>query len=187
MKKIISLFQRNYDGDRKVRDEIVPGAEWVSAGEGVATRKYDGTCCLIRDVKLFKRYEVKSGNTPPPNFEPAGDVDSETGKQQGWVPVGDGPEDRWHREAFADGTKILARADGTYELLGPKIQGNPEHLEMHTLLRHEYAEQLLDAPRTFDAIREYLGTKDIEGIVWHHPDGRMVKIKGKDFGLKRKY
>jgi hypothetical protein len=40
MKKIISLFQRNYDGDRLVRNEVVPGAEWVVAGEGVATRKY---------------------------------------------------------------------------------------------------------------------------------------------------
>lgn len=36
MKKTIGLFQRNYDGDRLVRDEIVPGAEWVAAGEGVA-------------------------------------------------------------------------------------------------------------------------------------------------------
>ena len=24
---------------------------------------------------------------------------------------------------------------------------------------------------------------DIEGIVWHHPDGRMAKIKRRDFGL----
>ena len=61
MKKIISLFQRNYDGDLLVRDEVVPGAEWVIAGEGVATRKFDGTCCLVRDGKLFKRYEVKAG------------------------------------------------------------------------------------------------------------------------------
>ena len=38
MEKIISLFARNYDGDRLVRDEIVPGAEWVVAGEGRATR-----------------------------------------------------------------------------------------------------------------------------------------------------
>lgn len=35
-------------------------------------------------------------------------------------------------------------------------------------------------------LRSYLANKDIEGIVWHHPDGRMVKIKGKDFGLKRR-
>ncbi|MCV7174897.1 hypothetical protein [Mycolicibacterium sphagni] len=30
MKKIISLFERNYDTDRLVRDEITPGAEWVA-------------------------------------------------------------------------------------------------------------------------------------------------------------
>lgn len=40
MQKIISLFQRNYDGDHLVRDEVVPGAEWVLRGEGVATRKW---------------------------------------------------------------------------------------------------------------------------------------------------
>ena len=36
------------------------------------------------------------------------------------------------------------------------------------------------------ALREYLSEGAIEGVVWHHPDGRMVKIKGKDFGIKRK-
>ena len=42
MQKIISLFQRNYDGDRLVRNEVVPGAEWVIAGEGVASRASRG-------------------------------------------------------------------------------------------------------------------------------------------------
>ena len=55
MKKIISLFQRNYDGDRLVRDEVVPGAEWVIAGEGVATEKYDGTSCMVRGGELLTR------------------------------------------------------------------------------------------------------------------------------------
>jgi hypothetical protein len=39
MQKIISLFQRNYDGDKLVRNEVTPGAEWVINGEGIATRK----------------------------------------------------------------------------------------------------------------------------------------------------
>ena len=181
MKKIISLFQRNYDGDRLVRNEVVPGAEWVLAGEGIATRKWDGTCCLIRDGKLYKRYEVKPGGKAPANFEPANEVDENTGKQQGWVPVGDGPEDRWHREAF-DGAHW---SDGTYELCGPKVQGNPDGLIGHLLIAH--GQHPIDGdPRDFDGIREYLAAHDIEGIVWHHPDGRMAKIKGKDFGIKRK-
>jgi hypothetical protein len=182
MKKIISLFQRNYDGDRLVRDEVVPGAEWVVAGEGVATRKFDGTCCMVRDGKLYKRYDAKQGKTPPPNFEPAQDYDEITGHMPGWIPVGDGPEDRWHREAMS-----LASApslDNTYELIGPKVQGNPERVEYHQLIRHG-CDALPDAPRTFGEIRDYLATRNIEGIVWHHPDGRMVKIKAKDFGLRR--
>lgn len=176
MRKIISLFQRNYDGDRKVRDEVVPGAEWVIQGEVVATRKYDGTCCMVRDGKLYKRYDAKKGKTPPPNFERAQDYDEVTGHMPGWVPVGEGPEDRWHREAIALGT----HPDGTYELIGPKIQGNPEGAETHHLIRHG-ARILADAPRTYNALREYLASNTIEGIVWHHPDGRMVKIKRKDF------
>lgn len=181
MKKIISLFQRNYDGDRLVRDEIVPGAEWVAAGEGVATRKYDGTCCLIRGGKLYKRYEVKPGGKPPANFEPANEVDENTGKIQGWVPVGGGPEDRWHREAFATSASWV---DDTYELVGPKIQGNPEKYEHHDLVPHGVF-HLLDCPRDFAGLKSYLAEHDIEGIVWHHPDGRMVKIKARDFGLRR--
>lgn len=183
MKKIISLFQRNYDGDRQVRDEITPGAEWVIAGEGVATRKLDGTCCMVRDGKLYKRHEVRQGKTPPPGFMPANEPDENTGKQQGWLPVGDGPEDQYHRIAF-DGRGL---DDGTYELVGPKVQGNPEKCVMHWLIPHggEGTRLLQQPPRTFDALREYLATHDIEGIVWHHPDGRMCKIKGRDFGIKR--
>lgn len=182
MKKTLSLFQRNYDGDRLVRDELVSGTEWVAAGEGVATRKLDGTCCMWRDGKLWKRHEVKSGKHAPAGFEPAQEPDSGTGDVPGWVPVGDGAEDAWHREALASAGGTLP--DGTYELCGPKVQKNPESYASHVLVRHG-VEVLADCPRTFDALREYLSVRDIEGVVWHHPDGRMVKIKGKDFGFRR--
>jgi hypothetical protein len=181
VKKIISLFQRNYETDRRVRDEVVPGAEWVLAGEGVATRKYDGTSCLIEAGRLYRRREVRRGETPPPEFVPASEVDPVTGKQQGWVPVGDGPSDCYHREAFRGD-----EPDGTYELLGPSVQGNPEGFDRHVLLAHAAAERIAEFPRTFAEIAEALVEMDVEGIVWHHPDGRRVKIKKKDFGLKRK-
>lgn len=188
MKKIISLFQRNYEGDHLVRDEVVPGAEWVIAGEGVATRKLDGTSCMVRDGRPYKRFDAKHGKTPPVGFEPAQEPDPVTGHHPGWVPVGDGPEDRWHREAFQhwldSGHPIQ---EGTYELVGPKIQGNPEKWTRHGLVFHGGRGLVLDPqpPRDFAGICSYLDGRDIEGIVWHHPDGRMVKIKTKDFGLKR--
>lgn len=181
MKKIISLFQRNYDGDRLVRNEVVPGAEWVINGEGVATRKYDGTCCMARGQKLFKRYDAKKGKTPPPGFEPAQDPDPVTGHWPGWVPVECTPENRWHIEAFLNACGNIS--DGTYELCGPSIQGNPERFCCHVLIPHGRA--MVDAPRTFDELKEWFKNQNIEGIVWHHEDGRMVKIKAKDFGLKR--
>jgi hypothetical protein len=179
MKKIPTLFVRDMR-TKLVTPEVMPGCEWVAHGEGRATRKLDGTCCLVRAGKLYKRYEVKPGGTPPPDFEDASGVDPETGKVQGWVPVGDGPEDRWHREAFYG----VSLADGTYELLGPKVQGNPEGCEHHVLIAHG-AIVIDDAPRTFEGLRVWLDGRDVEGIVWHHPDGKMAKLKGRDLGLRR--
>ncbi len=181
MKKILSLYQRNYDTDRLVRDEVVAGAEWVLAGEGTATQKHDGTSSMVRAGTLYKRYELKKGRTAPPEFEPAQEPDLVTGEVTGWVPVGDEPDSRYHHEAFGTG---LPWPDGTYELVGPKVQGNPEKVDAHMLVPHGSV-VLHDAPRDFEGLRRYVAEHDMEGIVWHHPDGRMVKIKARDFGIKR--
>jgi hypothetical protein len=184
MKKIPTMFERDWNGDRsRVLPQVHEGCEWVLAGEGTATRKLDGTCCMIRDGKLYKRQEFKSGQPIPDDFEEAG-FDAETGKQVGWRPVGDGPEDKWHREGF---TNLVDKADGTYELVGPHVQKNLENYEREILVPHTVAALALshNPPRDFDGLKIYLENKDIEGIVFHHSDGRMAKIKKRDFGLKR--
>lgn len=188
MQKIITLFQRNYETDHLVRDEVVPGAEWVLTGEGKATRKWDGTCCMVEDGKLYKRYDAKNGKQPPEGFIPAQEPDAITGHWPGWLPVGAGNDDKYHREAFAREKDIAGQRlqNGTYELIGPAINRNPEKVADHWLVRHGAVEiEADDAPRTFGALKEWFAGKDIEGIVWHYPDGRMVKIKKKDFGYKR--
>lgn len=180
MKKIPTIFDRDPDNRAHVLPKQNPACSWVFAGEGIATRKYDGTCCLMNRGKLYKRREVKPGNAPPPDFWEI-DHDDVTGKTVGWVPVNtDAKEDRWHAEAF-DGSL----PDGTYELVGPRVQGNPEHAETHKLICHADAE-VLDAPRDFVGLREWMKGRDIEGIVWHHEDGRMAKIKLRDFGIDRR-
>jgi hypothetical protein len=185
MRKIPTIFERDWTGDRsRVVDTTNPECTWVFAGEGVATQKIDGTCCLIRSGKLYKRRELRSGDLEPADWELA-DRDLETGKSVGWVPVGNGPEDRYHREALE---YCGALPDGTYELIGPKVQGNPERTDCNLLVLHGngIAGPIDDVPRTFDGLREWLSDKNIEGVVWHHPDGRMAKIKLRDFGHKRK-
>jgi len=189
MQKIISLFKRDYEGNRQVYDEIVEGAEWVQEGEGVATVKWDGTACMFRGGKLFKRYDrkMKHGKyrDAPDGWEAAQEPDAVTGHWPGWVPlVNDNPADRWHLEAWGH-ISSSGIHDGTYELIGPKVQGNPHFWRGHELLPHGLP-ILADFPRTFDDIKsefEKSNSTVIEGVVWHHPDRRMVKIKRKDFGL----
>lgn len=187
MQKIISLFQRNYDGDHLVRNKVVPGAEWVINGEGIATRKWDGTCCMIKDGEFYKRYDAKKGKTPPEGFIPAQEPDPITGHWPGWLKVGDSKEDIWHREGFYNAKAIIEPdeelQDGTYELVGPKINGNRDGFDLHTMRLHGGL-VVADAPRTFEELKAWFAEQNIEGIVWHHPDGRMVKIKKKDFGYK---
>ena len=179
MKKIPSLFYRNYSRDRLVRDEVVHGSEWVINGEGVATRKWDGTACLVRGGRIYKRYDAKRGRVPPTGFEPCQEPDAATDHWPGWIPVAiGGKADQPFRESFH------GERDGTYELCGPKINGNPEGFESHVLVPHGLR-SIPDCPRDFEGLRQFFERADIEGVVWHHPDGRMVKIKAKDFGLRR--
>lgn len=185
MQKIISVFQRNYDGDRLIRDEVVPGAEWVLAGEGVATRKYDGSPVLFKEGVLYKRFDAKDGKQPPDGFVPAQEPDSITGHWPGWLRIGAGPEDKWFCVAYQNFVRENGGIrEGTYKAIGPHFQGNPEREPEDTLVRHGFVE-LGDCPRDFELIRDALWHLDIEGIVFHHPDGRMAKVKKKDFGLKR--
>jgi hypothetical protein len=191
MIKIPCLFKRDFTSRSHpalLRD-VTPGCEWVLEGEGVATQKFDGTACYIKEGLLYARYDAKQGKTPPRGAIPCGLSDPVTGHWPHWARVTGAPEYKWHREAwaawlwFARLTKCAQ--DGTYELCGPSINGNPEGCEMHQLLKHGDVE-FDDVPRDFDGLRAWLRPHDIEGLVFHHPDGRMAKIRKADYGLPRK-
>lgn len=193
MRKIISLYRRDYDGNRQVFDAVVPGAEWVLAGEGVPTMKWDGTSCLWKDGRLWKRYDAKHGKPAPQGFVPAQDPDDKTGHWPGWLPVADGPEDRWHNDGVLN-TRMTTATNPfdegrTYELVGPKVQGNPHGYGEHRLIPHG-AHVVHDAPRRFAELRQFFAAHAIEGIVWWRRwpwepglETELVKIKRKDFGL----
>lgn len=184
MQKIPTIFERDWEGDRsRVLDQPVSGTEWVFEGEGNALRKYDGTC-VMRDEegKWWARREVKDGKTPPPGFVSSGH-DHITLKNVGWEPVEQSPFAKFHAEALQS---VGEFTPGTYELLGPKIQGNPEHAEVHVLIKHDTCEGVGNLDRTYEGIKTFLSENDWEGIVFHHQDGRrMAKIKKRDFGLRR--
>lgn len=179
MKKIKTLLVRDPDDRAHVLDEVEPGCEWVLRGEGIATRKYDGTCVMLEpDGRWWARREVKPGKAPPANFAPE-QHDEVTGKTVGWEPIEQSSFAKFHAEAL-EGYYFKP---GTYELVGPKINGNPEHREQHELIGHEGAETARIASYEIGFVKDFvsnLGKSGWEGIVWHHPDGRMAKLKARD-------
>lgn len=179
MKKTPTLYIRDQKNPKFVTSERHSDVSWVFSGEGVATRKWDGTCCAVIGGKLFKRYDGTKSKFLPDDFIPADGAESHW---LGWRPVGNGPEDRWHNEAWVSLASPLD--DGTYELVGPKVNGNPDGFAVHCFRKHGdvvYEE----VPRDDSGLKAWLKDKDIEGLVFHHADGRMAKIKLKDFGYKR--
>lgn len=176
MKKIPTLFVRDENDRRYVTEQVSPGCEWVLAGEGVSTRKFDGTCVKWDGTQWWARREVKPGKQAPAGFvlEQADEV---TGKSVGWEPAVQSSFISFLIEA----DQGLDWNEGTYELCGPKINGNPEGFPQHVLVPHGDFHLGPDG-RTHGVIREYLRlAEDMEGLVYHHPDGRMVKIKRRDF------
>lgn len=184
MRKIPTLFVRDEQDRRYVTDQVMPGCEWVLAGEGQATRKFDGTCVMLDEHGAWwARREVKPGKIPPPNFVTA-EYDATTGKTVGWEPIEQSAFAKYHAEAVENRGPDNG-VTGTFELIGPKINGNPERCDMHLFVEHAYAVHV-DVPElTFDGIRkavlELAAVDNCEGVVWHHEDGRMAKIKARDF------
>jgi|SRR6478609_854025 len=189
MKKISTLYKKDPNDLSRVINEINPENSWVFTDKGVkATRKYDGTACAIINGQLYKRYDVKKGRQVPQFAIPCQEPDPITGHWPHWILCShDKPEDKYHFEAFNNRND---KPDGTYELVGPKVQGNPERFNSHQLIMHGSTDIELINPLNlhkfnFDGFKELLSTIDIEGFVFHHPDGRMCKLRKSDYGIKR--
>jgi hypothetical protein len=183
VKKIPTAFLRDENDRRFVTDDPNPACDWVFAGEGVPTRKYDGTCVMFDGFEWWARREVKPGKTPPDGWVLA-DHDETTGKSMGWEPVVQSAFAKFHAEALESKIAPEIWVSGTYELVGPKVNGNPEDQPGHVLVSHDRAEALKNVPVDYDNLvvtMADLRHQGIEGIVWHHPDGRMAKLKVRDF------
>ena len=184
MKKIPTLFAREFEGHsiKSIRPELTSESlRWVLDGEGIATEKIDGACCAFIDGKFYKRYDAKKGKKPPVGAIPCDDPDPITGHWPHWVAVDEkNPADRWFVEA--KNSTNMELADGTYEAVGPHFNGNPHQLRYDMLIRHGQA--VLDVPRTFEGIRDYLQGNYIEGIVFWKDGEPKCKIKRSDFGFR---
>lgn len=183
MRKIQTMFVRDPESLKRVTREVDPDCQWVLDGEGVATEKFDGTACCVWGGKLYRRHKLKEGAHVDGwvHWRKPAMLGDGPESGHGWLPVlATDTSSRYHLEAWDTYDDLF---EGTYELVGPKFQKNPHKLERHELWQHG-SHQLTEFPRSFDGIRAFLeAAPPMEGIVFHHPDGRMAKIKRRDFGL----
>lgn len=210
MKKIPTLFVRDHNTGYVI-PEINPKAKWVMERAWPAHRKYDGTCVgLFPEIdgkvringnigsgeitsttslseKWMARQSVPGRMRFPDNFEPE-EFDATTGKHVGWVPIEQSSFHKFLLEAEKD---LENRYFGTYELCGPKINGNPEEFKRHTLIRHYDTELIsnihvldiheMSVDDAYKALKDTFEYMPIEGVVWWSLTDGMAKLKRKDF------
>lgn len=195
MKKIPTLFERVYD-NHKIVDclpNVTKGMEWVLNGEGIATIKWDGSCCTIINGELYKRYDAKKGKPIPDGaIKCQEEADPVTGHLPCWLKCDrNNLADKWFWNAYDcscvygnENEPIHAHTleDGTYEAIGVHFQGNPYNLGDDQLIKHGKA--IIEVERTFDGIKKYLSENNIEGIVFWKDGEPKCKIKRTDFNFE---
>jgi hypothetical protein len=172
--------------------EVSPEAAWVAAGLGRASMLWDGVPYLLWDGALFRMVDLKKGARQPEGW--VRDGESPTGLRRGWA-YADQEDPNHVALAEAVRRKIEQHrahpnlgdpTNGTYELVGPEIKGNPHGFDGHYLLQHG-ALAILRAPRDYEGLGAFLADFDGKGIAWSRVDEdgatHLVKVTRADFGL----
>ena len=186
VKKMPALFVINRE-THEATNEINEPAAWIFEEPARATLKRDGTSITVTgDGQVFARRSVKRGKTAPPDFILA-ETDSFTGHSFGLEPIEQSGFNKMFKEAVGEGSLTA----GTYELCGPKVNGNPEGLASHKLLAHgsDEADEIPDMSKlsraeAYETLKTiFAGYKErgIEGVVWWGAKGKRTKLRVKDF------
>jgi hypothetical protein len=185
MKKIATISERDWEGNRAVVNRYVNGFSPEMLSDAQATEKLDGTNVrlTVRNhilVRLEKRRNPdkiqKSKGIDEPWYKDADEYD---------------PQDK-HIWDAARHTDLSDIPDGEWsgEALRKDIQGNPLGCDKNMVVLFSLGQAPIfeNVPTDFDRLKVWLpqqqskfGTGSIEGIVWHCQNGDMFKIKTKDF------
>src|SRR3990167_4338444 len=185
MRKIKTIFERNWEGNSAVIDKYIEGFTPELLIGAIATEKLDGMNVRVTirnggSVRLEKRRNPDK-------------IQKHKGITEPWyIDASESSEDKWLNDALKN-TDLSKLPDGEWsgEALGKNIQGNFLNLESNRIVFFT----LNQAPIFEGVPTDYKGLKNwlpeqrskygnncgIEGIVWHCPNGDMFKIKVKDF------
>jgi hypothetical protein len=189
MRKMPTLYKKMYaevNGRSEfigMSTEVTPGCEWVTDGYGWATRKWDGTPVARIGGHWYHRFDAKKDKAIPHGAIEITPFDG--AHHMHWIPVTPATQhpirdaiENYEMEFDVDYNQYQ-----TYEAIGPKINGNREKFDYHTLIPHGF--DVIQMPfRDFEGIRDYLLLHEIEGIVFHNDRGDMCKMRRKDYGIR---
>lgn len=199
MKKMSVMLDTHWDdnGNRHVSNRLSDKAREIlsTATEVRVTRKWDGVATMLDDNgDWWVRRCVKKGKKAPAVFLPV-ETDPNTGHTFGWEPYQQSSRTKLLAEAVENAAEAgIILTPGTYELVGPKINGNPDKVDGHQLKAHGEVPGV-DADR-FD-VASVLDTDDpvgllkplfaqyradgVEGVVLWVDGVPMLKLRAKDF------
>lgn len=186
-------------GQRNVSDRINEKAEFIlERDDAIATMKVDGVGMKLNENgEWFSRRSVKPGKRTPNGFI-LEEEDNNTGIKFGWEPIEQSDFKKFFLKAL-NNPENIDFIPGTYELIGPKINGNKENVSVNKLILHgstTVQDIGYDFP-TMAEIREHIELGDlknflepffttfrdnsIEGIVWWVDNNPAVKLRAVDF------
>lgn len=186
MKKMPTLFKIKYKDKNHKIITTLKQVDWIDEPKVVATIKFDGTAVALFGNKVFKRLDLKPGRTLPPNLTAyeCSPADPITGHHPYWIECDPSdPSNKYVFEGFSN-TADLKQQDWTYELCGPKVNGNPENLSKHILIPHGIPMLCAPKPNLIDIFECLVSRPSQEGIVFWRNSGLnsdKCKIRRKDF------
>ncbi len=185
MRKIKTIFERDWEGNKKVVDEYIAEFFPSMLNGAKATEKIDGTNIRVT-VRNHTVVRVEKRRNPTK-------LEKAKGIEDPWyVDASDSSEDKWIMDAVRN-TNYTDVPDGEWsgEAVGPNIQGNPLNLPTNRVVFFTLGQCPVfeNVPADYEGLKVFLkeqkskyGTDcGIEGIVWHCENGDMYKIKNKDF------
>jgi hypothetical protein len=194
MKKMTTLYKQQFTKlpDNKGRifsglsKETNPENDWVFTDPTVvAYRKLDGASAAIINGNIYSRYMSRQRkNTAaqvPLNGIPAQlNIDEATQTHPYWVPAEAKGTGKHHYNAFINQPGL---PDGTYELIGPSINGNPDDVVINTLMSHNADSLLVKLPEviTREILKQLIISQPWEGLVFRNSNDDMCKLRRVDF------
>lgn len=203
MKKIPTILPKDPNNLKLVTNgELLKGIKYFQL-------KIDGTSAMIKDGILYARYDIKliinkKGKKTfltkeevkhkiPIGAIPCQEPDEKSGHWPHWILVDENPQFKYILEAFNNIKKsgLLDIDEGTYECIGPKIQGNPHNEEEHLLIPHNHSklnykidfEKMNNNP--FEYFKNLFKDFNWEGLVAYNDKCEPIgKIRRSDFDYK---